>query len=230
MRDLNISFLTLQVPPPFAHGYTMSVTSQGEAWKIGFQLEYLQRESLEEEEILEEGFSGDDDFEWSGKLPEVWAQTLDQLLAETSFEPEKPEEAPNHLFLEYVNNGKSGFVGNFQEWEYVLEELIQAIFELAKRELPFMLHLVNLKQGVDLKLQAKFATRSFTLKGNKKPFPWEQLKAVLGHIENLEINEVPKLKPLKKGYWLSFDGEQYFEIKSEQGVNEFVERLMNQEP
>ncbi len=225
MRDLNISFLTLQVPPPFAHGYTMTISKKGKAWEIKFQLEYLQRESLEEEEILEEGFTGDDDFQWAGGLPEVWVQAIDRLLQETTYVPDQPIEAPNHLFLEYVNNGKSGFPVNFQEWEYVLEELIQAIYELAKRELPFMLHLINMKEKIDLKLHAKFATRSFVLKGGKRPFQWEQLKTVLGQIENLEINEVPKARPAKKGYWLSFDSEQYFEIKSEEGAREFVELL-----
>lgn len=225
MRDLNISFLTLQVPPPFAHGYTMTIYKKGKAWEIKFQLEYLQRESLEEEEILDEGFTGDDDFQWTGKLPEVWVQALDDLLKESTYVTDQPAEAPNHLFLEYVNNGKSGFPVNFQDWEYVLEELIQAIYELAKRELPFMLHLINMKERVDLRLQAKFATRSFVLKGGKRPYPWEQLKMILAHIENLEINEIPKARPAKKGYWLSFDGEQYFEIKSEAGAREFVEIL-----
>lgn len=225
MRDLNISFLTLQVPPPFAHGYTMSISQKGKAWEINFQLEYLQRDGLEEEEILEEGFTGEDDFQWTGRLPEIWILALDKLLQVTSYEGDQPLEAPNHLFLEYVNNGKSGFPANFQEWEYMLEELIQAIYELAKRELPFMLHIINMKDKVDLKLQAKFASRTFLLKGSKRPFPWEQLKNILAHIENLEINEVPKVKPTKKGYWLSFDGEQYFEIKSEVGAREFVEML-----
>lgn len=225
MRDLNISFLTLQIPPPFAHGYTMTIYKNGETWEVKFQLEYLQRDSLEEEEILEEGFTGDDDFSWTGKLPEVWVQELDRLLQRTKYASERLEGAPNHLFLEYVNNGKSGFPENFQEWEYLLEELIQAIYELAERELPFMLHLMNIKQGVDLKLQAKFANRSFMLKGGKHPFPWDQLKVVLGQIENLDINEVPKAKPGTKGYWLTFDGEQYFEIKSESGASEFVEML-----
>lgn len=225
MRDLSISFLTQQVPPPFAHGYTMTIHKQGKSWEINFQLEFLQRESLEEEEILEEGFTGDDDFEWAGKLPEEWVQTLVRLLKKTTFEAEQSDEAPNHLFLEYINNGKSGFPTNFLEWEYLLEELIQAIYELAKRELPFMLHLINSKQGLDLKLEAKFSTRSFVLKDGKRPFRWEQLKVVLGQIENLAINEVPKAKPGKKGYWLSFDGEQYFEIKSEAGAREFVEML-----
>lgn len=225
MRDLNISFLTQQVPPPFAHGYTMQIQQKGKTWEIRFQLEYLQRESLSEEEILEEGFTGEDDFEWTGKLPEVWVQVLDGLLEETGFNAEQSEEALNHLFLEYANNGKSGFPINFQAWEYLLEELIQAIYEMAKREHPFFLKLINTKEGLDLQLHAKFATRSFVLKGNKRPFHWEQLKVVLGQIENLDINETPKTKAGKKGYWLTFDNEQFFEIRSETGAREFVERL-----
>lgn len=225
MKDLNISFLTLQVPPPFAHGYTMNLSQKGKAWQVAFQLEYLQRESLEEEEILEEGFSGDDDFEWTGTLPDVWMQTVNQLLKVTEFKADKPEEAPNHLFLEHPNNGQSGFPVNFQQWEYVLEELIQAVYELAQRELPFVLYLVNLKESLDLQLEATFSTRSFLLKGAKKPFDWSHLKAVLAQIENLEINEVPKAKPMKKGYWLSFDKELYFEIQSETGARALVEML-----
>ena len=225
MRDLSISFLTQQVPPPFAHGYTLSIYQQGKVWEIKFQLEYLQRESLEEEEILEEGFSGNDDFEWTGKLPEVWVQVLDKWLKASAFGAEQPKEACNHLFVEYTNNGKSGFPMNFQEWEYVLEELIQAIYEMANKERPFMLQLVNAKQGLDITLHARFATRSFTRKGGEHPLPWEYLKVVLGHIENLDIIEIPKTKPAQKGYWLTFDREQYFEIKSEAGVTEFVELI-----
>eukprot|EP00320_Phaeocystis_rex_P015057 CAMPEP_0119088280 /NCGR_PEP_ID=MMETSP1178-20130426/144867_1 /TAXON_ID=33656 /ORGANISM="unid sp, Strain CCMP2000" /LENGTH=193 /DNA_ID=CAMNT_0007071553 /DNA_START=47 /DNA_END=625 /DNA_ORIENTATION=+ len=193
----------------------MHIHQKGKVWEVRFQLEYVQRESLSEEEILEEGFTGEDDFEWTGILPEVWVQVLDRLLKATEFKAEQPEEALNHLFLEYTNNGKSGFPTNFSDWEYMLEELIQAIYELAKREHPFFLKLINTKQGIDLQLHAKFATRSFVLKGNKRPFPWEQLKTVLGQIENLDINEVPKAKAGKKGYWLTFDNEQFFEIRSE---------------
>jgi len=212
MRDLNISFLSQQIPPPFAHGYTMQIYQNGKAWEIRFQLEYLQRESLSEEEILEEGFTGEDDFQWKGELPEVWVQELNRLLKTTHFMVEQPEKALNHLFLEYSNNGKSGFPTNFQEWEYVLEELIQAIYELAKREHPFFLKLINSKEKVDLQLQAKFATRSFVVKGKKRSFPWEQLKIVLAKIENMNINEVSKTKPGKQGYWLTFDNEQIFAI------------------
>lgn len=225
MRDLNISFLTLQVPPPFAHGYTISISKKESGWQVGFQLEYLQRDTLTEEEILEEGFSGADDFEWYGALPTVWVKTLDQLLDHTLLKPEKTEEAPNHLFLEYANNGKSGFPENLEAWEYLLEELIQAIYELAERELPFMLHIVRQKSGVDMRLEAKFATRQFYLKDSSNTYPWGQLKAVLAQIENFEIDENPKAKPHKKGSWLSFDGEHYYEIKSEGAVNKLRDTL-----
>lgn len=226
MHDLHISFLTQQVPPPFAHGYTISLEKQAQDWQIRFQLEYLQRETLSEEEILEEGFIGDDDFTWAGKLPPTWIKKLDQVLQFTAFSKSQPEAAQNHLFFEFVNNGKSGFPENFLEWEYILEELIQAIYELAKKELPFRLHVVNIKRNVDLRLEARFATRSFFVKGSKRTFPWERLKDVLGQIENLEIDEKPKPKPPKKGFWISFDDDQYFEIKPEVAASDFIDTLM----
>ncbi len=79
MKKIRIEFRTLDVPAPFAHDYTLSLELDKDI-KARYQINYKGRENLSEEEIIEEGYTLDDDFEWKGEINSAWLQQIESLL------------------------------------------------------------------------------------------------------------------------------------------------------
>jgi hypothetical protein len=63
--NLKINYTTNQVPPPYAHEYSLNIAFNGKNLEVGFELNYIHRDDISQEEIAAEGFSENDDFkEW----------------------------------------------------------------------------------------------------------------------------------------------------------------------
>lgn len=179
------------VPPPYAHFYHVRATFNGDQLQVDYQLRYLDRDDLSEEEIVGEGFTTNDDVSWQGTLPAVWATEMEQLLEKTKLanQPAKEEEAFFELVLA-LENGQSqqGEPTNRAQWEYTAQELIQAIYETASREMPLQLQYKRLSPQGDfrrLSLTLRFSTRRVEIlqespKGKtQREVAWNQLKDLL---------------------------------------------------
>ena len=59
---------------------------------LDYSIEYYDRDDITEIEILEEGFTPNDDYSWKGTLPPIWNQVvLDKLLKTNWTNKSKPE-------------------------------------------------------------------------------------------------------------------------------------------
>jgi len=190
---------------------------------VTFHHEYLHRDQISQEEIAEEGFSADDDFSWSGKLPAIWIDVLKELLASTSTLQDLSEDQfqDSYLFLDLddVPDLESGYPANGGDWQYKAEEVIQAIYEVSGKEKPFYLAILDQSRDQKIEIHAVFAERSLTLErnGQKETKPWSLLSQLLLVLENLELPE-EKAKPARKGTWLTFDQQAYLRLLDEDAL------------
>lgn len=131
--NIEISFQTQGVPAPFAFAVVMRLSLERQAVLMDFDLQYLDRDDLTDEEIIAEGYTLDDDFEWKGEIGENWIEPL-QTLLQSDFQVDPLEEHYLHL----QQDGKDlGFPSSGNE--VVVQELMQAALEGGKREEPLTL-------------------------------------------------------------------------------------------
>lgn len=205
IQQLDISFETLSVPPPYSHVYTFRLKFDQEQLSVAYDLQYTDREELSEEEIWEEGFTINDDFHWKGNLPEVWCEALAQLWTKTHWNSteEMSEAAENAVLITTTfTNGsqQQGVPSSLDGWEYLLQELTQAVYEAAQRERPLRIrYLERSSRGEEhqLTLTVRFRERKLEVVRQKdrqtqrsNP-PWTEVKPLLTTL-----------------YQLDYDGEQ----------------------
>ncbi len=229
-----------EVPPPYAHAYKISlsksnskenknITENITELKVNFEIEYIFREGLSNEEILAEGFSENDDYHWEGVLPAVWLTEIESFLAKTSYQ----HEVLNDLYLKINDDKKTP--ENLEEWQYFVQELVQAIYEKAAHSLPLLIRLRSVetdkntdknavKNGITLVLEPSFVERKViaSLKKNKEkhqiiPISWEHFGLTLQKIYQLEYlqEKAREEEPQKNGFFIdNGQGFWYEEGKS----------------
>lgn len=228
--NVKISYQTLQLPPPFAFAYTLDLTFQKEELQVSYELEFLNRDQISLEEIEEEGYSENDDFSWKGSLGKVWVDNLQEDLAQIELEDES-EDFNIYLHVEF-DNGNQGLAVLAEDWDYRLQELIQAIYEKAGLEAKLqmkVLHIAGNKRAF-FEIEGSFEKLSGTV--NKKPIDWEELHLLMEDIYTIDFDEEPVTKPEKDGLWIDPDGTDNYQLFDQQAgpkaksiINRILERL-----
>jgi hypothetical protein len=180
------------IPAPYAYFYHLKAAFDADTrLRVEYQLHYLDRESLSEEEITGEGFTMDDNFSWKGSLPGIWNEVVRQLFAGTALRPGSgsEHEAFFEMVVEDIRRGKQeGEPVNRTEWEYTAQEMVQAIYEIAQREMPLQLQYKRVDADgtyKKLSLTLHFSTRQVDIQqesaAGKTTFTveWHQLKGLL---------------------------------------------------
>ena len=203
--QVTISYQTLHLPPPYAFAYTLRLDFLPEALQIDFQLEYLNRSALTEEEILDEGYSLDDSFQWNGTLDLVWSRELKPAISETDLQEETEEDINIWIHFD-VANEKKGLVTNPDEWEYRLQEVIQAIYEKAGHEKPLQMKFVDRQSGkrTFYELTGSFASRQCII--NKKSISWQQMQSLMSEVFSMDFEGEWSKNPEDDGLWIDPDG------------------------
>ena len=127
------------MPAPYAHFYRLRVGFEPAQLGVDYQLGYLDRENLTEEEIAAEGFTSDDDFSWRGTLPAVWKEEVERLVSQTTLRTQSNHPGQAYfvlVFRDEAGNESEGEPINRAPWEYTAQELVQAVYETAQRERP----------------------------------------------------------------------------------------------
>lgn len=218
---VKISYQTLLLPPPFAFGHTLDMDFQNDELKVAYELEYLNRDTIDQEEIESEGYSMDDNFTWEGTLGEIWCDELLPMLENIDLEPNNSNE---NIWMHFkINEGgeeKSGLVKDVELWDFKTQELIQAIYEKAKIELPLNMKLI-LKEGTATTkyvVIGAFEHRKSTV--NDKPVAWKEMQEVVETVFSMEFEEEPVKKPKSDGLWVDLSGEgDYCQIKGNRAIN-----------
>lgn len=216
------------IPPPFHYTYELQVNlaeeDSGEDSIISYEVRYLHREELTEDEILDEGFTLHDDWAWKGNLPLHWQKALLSQIEKQSWpkKPEKIEEGEAGLLISLIGKDEQvlfeGVPADIGSWEYFLQELIQAVYELAQREAPFELTYLEVDRGNEtyqIELKASFAERSIRARELQDDqelksiqADWKLLKNLMKniYIPDYDYENAREQTPKKRGKYL-YTGE-----------------------
>ncbi|MGK7393080.1 MAG: hypothetical protein ACNS62_00860 [Candidatus Cyclobacteriaceae bacterium M3_2C_046] len=208
---LIIKYKTIELPAPYAYKFNLKVRFGTKGMDTEFQLTYIQRGDLSEEEILEEGFTLEDDFSWKGILEQVWQEELQKLLEKTRLTGKKSGPADINLRLLYPEQpAQTGQPDQLENWEYLLQELMQAIFETSQKEAPLVLRFKKIDpdhQPVQLNLFFLFKNRKVKAKNEKNgktmEINWSVSKNLLRNlfIPDYDFNQ-PPIKPKDPGFYI----------------------------
>lgn len=217
------------VPPPYSYQYHIECWFHKGHLHVRYDIKYLDRENVDEDEILEEGFSPDDDFSWEGDLPEIWNQAIIKMVEGVIFKS-RDDAASGHdpsLILTWQDidgNEEKGTPENNEAWEYFLQELVQAVYEESQKETPLVIHYKEVNQKDDITkitIKPKFSTRHIealwqhTLDEDvKKMIPWKNLKKLLKEIYLPDYNyeNAMEEEPTHNGKFIDHGEGLWFEF------------------
>lgn len=223
-KTIRIKFQTAAgLPAPYSYFYTLDLTPEGEKLGVDLVLQYLDRNELDEEMILEEGFTLDDDYSWAGTLPSVWRAELTRVLEKlTPALSDQTGEQENYLVVE-IQSGEGVIITNIPtnrpEWDYFQQELIQAIYEASGKERPFEMEYREIEAKNELRIQvgASFTHRDFSVRLNgEKPLSldWKWTKIVMETVFKADFlpTPTPDESPRFSGKYLTVGDGVWYEF------------------
>ena len=217
MSKVEISFQIPSLPPPHAYALYISLEENGSSAKVLYQKEFLGRDSITKEEIEEEGYSTDDDLSWEGTIPAIWFRDTLALTRESEFTSEPQENSICHIEHQKIN----GFATNVAQWEYLIEELFQALLEKEEEEAPLNMKItINNQQWL---LKASFLNKVFSI--NNQEIAWKELRNFLISLEEIETSEKDTQKMKSNKAYISFDGESHSEIRGKKSAESLSRTL-----
>jgi hypothetical protein len=211
------------VPAPFSHYSTFKLFIDSESkLKVDFSINYIDRNELSEEEILDEGFTMDDNYSWKDVVPAIWIGEFQEILSASHIIRKREEkEFEDFVEIEFEEDGKrvTVYPVNKEKWAYFLQEFMQAIFEASGRENPFELTYLHMDENTEtqIDLKASFAEKTFMLsknRGSNQNLDWKELQRVMdtiyraGFLEELALEK----KPVKKGKYLSAGDGLWYQL------------------
>lgn len=189
--------------------------------KSSLNLQYTHREELTEEEIINEGFTLNDDYSYEGDLPKVWEKPVKSLLATSKWHlGELEEEEGGILVIASDSQGSTErkIPNNQQEWQLLAQDLIQAIYELSKKEAPLRINYLSIGPNAskEVALTMEFAQRKAyaLVNGKNKDLNWEKTKDLMGDVflPDYDYDLAREQKPTKKGNFIDCGDGFWHEI------------------
>lgn len=239
---LTVEYNSGPIPPPFCHRYKIDIAkTDTRDYRIHLNLEYYDRDEVTIEEILDEGFSIDDDFTWQGKLPDIWGLEIISKLKSTNWKKKLSAEADGKALLIKIQHQTRTEVlqpADIRTWEVFCQGIIQAVFELGNKEAPLIISFVNKsskEQTKQVDFEFSFAYRSIKITKQKHKhtsMEWEDGQHLLKYIYGLDyLPEYGHEKlPKKPGnYIFPGDGLCYEltpKTNSDSVINEKINKLV----
>lgn len=227
MKSFEVKYETApHIPPPYCYYYQIKGQEEAAGLRINFQWVYHQREELSTEEIEDEGFTGQDDYNWNGLLDQVWFREFDRLVS-ASRPTAHPDEEEAYLFITATEPGRVLFDGsprNMTEWEYFLQELIQGIYETSGKEAPLHIRFKKISpdgSSVTHTITLEFGHRKLTLAttpSQGQPLvrerDWDKSREVLQAIYTLDYHpeEASEKEPSTPGVYLDTGEGTWYEL------------------
>jgi hypothetical protein len=210
MNSLSIYYSTpFDVPAPFCYEVSIEFSDTNQ---LQFEMIYTNREDLSEDEILNEGFTENDNFKWSGNLNSIWKNQVKELF-------EKSDKRASLIEQEIIlKAGAEEFAPkNYKEWNFLIQDLIQAVFETSGKEQPWQLDLEIIKNGKKKTQQMKvhFASREVDFAfGSNIKMDWAHSKKFMELIYLGEFDEskANTQKTDKEGVYLCFDKITWYKL------------------
>ena len=227
MPTFSLKYQTAEnLPAPYAHAIEINGVFAQNAnpnFEISFELTYLDREEFTEEELLEEGFSLNDDFSWKGTLPKIWSDVVFGNLKSAQILHIKSLE-PHQEYWQVDFEDKSFYPKNAEQFKYLLEEFQQAVYEKAKKESPLKLTFIKNQSAelIEVEVVASFIERKLSFKrtninhaqNETKILAWEELNFILKNTfsGDFEVHFASKNRPSHKGLFVNVGDEMWYEV------------------
>lgn len=204
------------IPPPYSNVYRLSLDWSSSELIAELELHYTDREDLTEDEILDEGFTLNDDYSFKGKLDSVWKKVVSIEFEKVKWSGKQLDEGG--LTLAALEEGKIGapkVPADQEAWQLFAQDIIQAIYETSKKELPLTVNYrqVTNEESIDCAITMNFSNREavFISKDQSRIINWEYAVQLLKLVFSPDYNyEIAKEEPGTKrgsyiecgdGYW-----------------------------
>ena len=230
MPTFSLKYQTAEnLPAPYAHAieingkFAQNQVDETPQLELSFELTYLGREDFTEEELLEEGFTINDDFTWNGTLPKIWSDVVFGNLKSANELFIKSLE-PHQDFWQIEFEGKTFYPKNIDGFKYLIEELQQAVFEKAGREAGLKLTFLKYQSGenIEVEITASFVERKLHFKRTNlldstkdtKFLEWDELNFILKNTFSGEFiaDFALSTKPTYKGVFVNTGDELWYEV------------------
>jgi hypothetical protein len=243
LHKLQIRYQTARsLPAPYAYFYTLTASPIGQsALQINLAITYPDRDDIDDDELIAEGYTRDDDFSWSGNLPKAWLEAVSDLATKTRLRQvgeESLEEDDEFWAMTIEKDGKGpqqGSPTNTSDWQYLVQELMQAAYESVSRERPFELTYLDFSRQGDLELQltASFAERTVrvvSIRNNREQtqtLPWATLQEVMSQVyeHDFDPEDAHLKRPKQDGRWLNLGSEEWYNVSSLPKLTKLLIRL-----
>lgn len=179
ITGLEIEYDSGSIPPPFSNVYRLVLDWSTEVLIAELILHYTDREDLSEQEILDEGFTLEDDYSATLTLDAAWKHPVFQLLKATKWNSKqlKDEGISLALIEKDQKDSKPKIPLDQEGWKLMGQDLIQAIYETNKKEAPLQIQfrIVDSDQTKDAKITVHFSNRKviFQSNGIERELNWE---------------------------------------------------------
>lgn len=230
-KHLLIRYQTARsLPAPYSYFYTLTAQPvAGNALQVDLAITYPDRDDIDDDELIAEGFTRDDDFSWSGRLPKAWLESVTNLLSQTRLQPLDEDRLGEdddfwNMTTEVDGSRKQGKPTKADDWQYLVQELMQAAYESIGRERPFELTYLNLtsqKGDQEVHLTASFAERTVHVsriqnrRERTQTLPWESLQRIMSKVyeHDFASGEAQPRRPKRDGHWLNLGGDEWYDVR-----------------
>jgi hypothetical protein len=208
------------IPAPYHFEALFEFKSfENDKLELSLHVQYVEREDFSSEELITEGLSVEDKFEWSGDLPIIWKNRLALSFSKYKSGSCDPKDAEPFIAIEAANS--STYVPRFLDFEEnLIQELMQAIYEVAGKEYPLFLGFQfkdendtwNKYQG-----EMSFANLNFTYSNSSGQVEtisdWDKLQDIVNTVFIAEFITDKALEDLKKSSSFAvFPGDGFWYI------------------
>lgn len=217
---LEIEYDSGIIPPPYSHVFKLKIGFGKNFLDTSLDLKYTDREDLTDDEIFDEGFSLNDDFQFQGEVPSIWERPLKELYATSKWSNNKLDEEGGVKLLAKDKQGKISrtIPLNQQDWQFFAQDYIQAIYELTKKEAPLTLNYIirEKDQEYSISLTIKFSLRrvDVTVNGKAKTADWENTKSLLSYVflPDYDYSKAKEQSPKNQGHFIDCGDGFWHEI------------------
>ncbi|MEZ4903070.1 MAG: hypothetical protein R2822_15580 [Spirosomataceae bacterium] len=237
---LTIHFETAaQLPPPYSYQYALTLTPSSSGLTAALKLTYTHRDEIDADEIAAEGFTENDNYAWEGSLEKVWKEEVERLFLKTKLDKKLIRSNDSDFLTVEIQTDQliQGQPKNKEEWQFLAQELVQAIYETSEKERPFEIQVLDVtSQGVrEATLTASFSSRNAQIKrvidgkSSMRFFAWQDLPSLMEALYGVDwfAENAMAQKPKKNGLYLNPGdglwyewGKQILEVgKGSKGLN-----------
>lgn len=219
---ITFEYNTGSIPPPFCHKYKIVISKNDQGkYQIDLNLEYYDRDEITEDEIFDEGFSLDDNYKWNGELPLVWGKEIEGKFNTTNWKKKPTRSNDGSDFtIKIAQNNESEMLqpATSRIWEIFLQEIIQAVFELSKREAPLLISYISgssKNKNNKLDFTFSFSNRSIrkdSIQKDTHSIDWKEGQKLLKYIFAVDYfpeNSFEKIPSKESDYISPGDGLWY---------------------